>query len=187
MKLNRMIAAILLGVALALSTSTSSAQQLSSSQDLVEGIIEDVINRTVEAAREEVRRNTGIDPLQRGYDPSRSYEPAPSNASEETRRELQKLNEEHDRKIVKLEDELHQKLDKAQAEFEREAAKEDKREKIEEKREKLEQNVDEAYANFEEKIGEENERFDEKRSKILGKERGFWSSQLEMLGRFVSP
>ncbi len=147
-------------------------QPTSTSQDLLEGIIQDVIGRTVEAARQEVIRNTGIDPLQRGYDQRRSYEPAPADASEETRRELRQLNEEHDHKIAKLEEELHRKLDKAEAEFEREAAKEDKPEKIGEKGGKLQEQADEAYAKFEEKIGEENARFDEKRWEILNKERG---------------
>ncbi len=161
------IPVIAFAIALVLGIFGASAQQPTSSQQLIDGIIQDVIDRTVDAARQEVRRNTGIDPLQRGYDASRNYEPAPADASDETRRELQKLNEEHDRKIAKLEDELQRKLRKAEDEFQREAAKEDKVEKIEEKREKLQEKVDEAYAKFEEKIGEENERFDEKRSNIL--------------------
>ena len=133
------IAVIALAIAVVLGVSGASAQQPSSWQELIDGIIQDVINRTVDEARQEVRRNTGIDPLQRGYDPSRSYEPAPTNASEETRRELRKLNEEHDRKIAKLEEELQRKLRKAEDEFQREAAKEDKAEKIVEKREKLQE------------------------------------------------
>ncbi len=160
---------IAFAIAVVLGVSGASAQQPSSSQELIDGIIQDVINRTVDAARQEVRRNTGIDPLQRGYNRSRSYQPAPTDASEQTRRELQKLNQEHDRKIAKLEEELQRKLRKVEDEFQREAVKEDKAEKIEEKREKLQEKVDEAYAKFEEKIGEENERFDEKRSKILSK------------------
>ena len=160
---------IAFAVAVVLGVSGASAQQPSSSQELIDGIIQDVINRTVDAARQEVRRNTGIDPLQRGYNRSRSYEPAPTDASEQTRRELQKLNQEHDRKIAKLEEELQRKLRKVEDEFQREAAKEDKAEKIEEKREKLQEKADEAYATFEEKIGEENERFDEKRRNTLSK------------------
>ena len=152
--------------------STWAQQPTSTSQDLLEGIIQDVIGRTVETARQEVLRNTGIDPLQRGYDRRRSYTPAPADSSDETRRELRQLNEEHDRKIAKLEDELHRKLYKAEDEFERESAKEDKPEKIEEKRGKLQEKADEAYAKFEEKIGAENERFDEKRWEILSRERG---------------
>ena len=138
-----------IALALVLGVSGASAQQPSASQDLIDQIIQDVINRTVETARKEVERHTGIDPLQRGYDPTRSYEPAPSDAAEETRRELQQLNEEHDRKITALEEELQHKLKKAEDEFQREAAKEDKADKIEEKREKLKEKVDEAYAKFE--------------------------------------
>ena len=153
-------------------TSVWAQQPTTTSQDLLEGIIQDVIGRTIEAAREEVRRNTGIDPLRRGYDPRRSYGPAPADASEEARRELHQLNAEHDRKIAKLEEELHRKLDKAEAEFEREAAKEDNPAKLAEKRGKLQEKVDEAYAKFEEKIAEANETHDEKHEKILRKERG---------------
>ena len=163
------IPVIAFAIAVVLGLSGASAQPPSSSQELIDGIIQDVINRTVDAARQEVRRNTGIDPLQRGYDRSRKYQPAPTDASEETRRELHQLNGEHDRKIAKLEEELERKLRKAEDEFQREAAKEDKAEKIAEKREKLQEKVDEAYAKFEDKIGEENARFDEKRSKILSK------------------
>ncbi len=163
------IPVIAFAIAVVLGVSGASAQQPSSSQELIDGIIQDVINRTVDAAHQEVRRNTGIDPLRRGYDPSRSYQPAPTDASGETRRELQKLNEEHDRKIAKLEEELHRKLDKAEAESEREAAKEDKPEKINEKGDKLQEKADEAYAKFEEKIDEENARYDEKRWEILNK------------------
>ena len=162
-------------VVLAVTTGSMSAwaqQPTSTSQDLLEGIIQDVIGRTIEAAREEVRRNTGVDPLRQGYDPRRSYEPVSADTSEETRRELHQLNAEHDRKITKLEEELHRKLDKAEAEFEREAAKEDKPEKIAEKRAKLQEKVDESYAKFEEKIAEANETHDEKRDKIISKERG---------------
>ena len=156
---------------LACGVSGASARDAISSEDYVEGIIRDVIDRTIDAARDEVRRNTGIDPLKRGYDPSRGYRPAPANASDETRRELRKLNAEHDREIAKLEEELRRKLDKAEAEFEREAAKEDKSGNVEQMRDKLHEKVDKAYAKFEEKIGEENRRFDEKRDDILSKSR----------------
>lgn len=151
------------------STSTWAHQPTSRSQGLLEGILQDVIDRTLEAAREEVRINTGIDPLRRGYDPRRRYRPAPTDTSVEARRELRQLTAEHDRKIAKLEEELHRKLDKAEVEFERDAAKEDDPEKLAEKREKLEEKVDEAYEKFDEKIDEEHARFDEKRWKILGR------------------
>lgn len=163
--------ALAVAAVLAFGVSGASAQEAISSEDYVEGIIRDIIDRTVDAARDEVRRNTGIDPLERGYDPSRRHRAAPANASDETHRELRHLNAEHDREIAKLEEELRRKLDKAEAEFAREAAKEDKPGKVEEKRDKLQETVDEAYAKFEEKIGDENRRFDEKRDDILSKSR----------------
>ena len=158
-------------VTMALSPLSSAWAQRSRSpaQDLVDDIVRDVIDRTVEAARRAVLRNTGIDPLERGYDSRRRYSRAPSNTSAETRRELRKLNQEHDRKIAKLEQELQRKLRKARAEFRREAAKEDKRGKIRKKRRKLEEKVDKAYSKFEAKIAKENSRFDEKRDNILRK------------------
>ncbi len=52
---------IVFAIAVVLGVSGASAQQPSSSQELIDGIIQDVINRTVYAARQEVRRNTGID------------------------------------------------------------------------------------------------------------------------------
>jgi hypothetical protein len=149
----------------------AAAQGSRTVEEVTDVIIEEVIRQTAEAAREEVRRNTGIDPMQRGYDRGKRYEPVRGN-SDETRRELAKLNEEHDREIGKLEQELQRKLEKAEAEFEREASKEDKPEKVEEKRGKLEEKVDAAFATFEEKIGEENARYDEKRDRILAKRRG---------------
>ncbi len=161
------VSVIAFAFAVVLGVSSAAAQAPGSLQELIDGIIQDVIDRSVDAACQEVRRNTGIDSLQRGYDRSRSYQPVRSDASEETKRELQKLNAEHDRKIAKLEAELRRKLRKAEDEFRREAAKEDKAEKIEEKREKLQEKVDKAAAKFGQKIGKANERFDEKRSKIL--------------------
>ncbi len=169
MKYRNIISSLAFAMVLLLGNSVASAQQSGAMQDLIDGIIKDVIDRTVDTARQEVRRNTGNDPLKRGYDPSRRYKPTPAGASQETRRELRQLNEEHDRKIAKLEEELGRKLNKAENEFQREAAKEDKADKIEDKREKLQEKADEAYAKFEDKIGEENERFDEKRNDILSK------------------
>ena len=164
-----MTAVITFAMAVVLGVSGAIAQQPSAAQQMIDGIIHDVIDRAADTAHQEVRRNTGIDPLQRGYDPSKNYEPVPSHASEKTRRELQKLSEEHDRKITKIEEELHKKLTKARDEFQREAAKEHKPEKIEKKRGKLQDKVAKAYAQFEKKIAEENRRFDEKRRKILSK------------------
>ncbi|PHQ15639.1 hypothetical protein [Marinobacter profundi] len=136
---------------------------------LADEIVGDIIDRTADAARDEVRRQIGIDPLERGYgDHERSHR-APSRLSDETRRELYALDEEHDRKISQLERELEQKLNKAEAEFRREAAREDKPEKIAEKRDKLREKVDKAHDKFEEKVREENDRFDRKRNNLLSK------------------
>ncbi len=151
---------------------SSWSQQNSAMQDLIDGIVQDVIGRTVEAAEKTIRDNTGIDLSEGGYNRSRTYEPLPSGASDESRRELQKLQDEHDRKLAKLDDELRRKLEKSEAEFRREAAKEDKSEKVEEKRVKFEGKINKAYDKFDEKVTDENDRFDEKREKILSKERG---------------
>lgn len=145
------------------------AQEESPGQRLIDQIIEDIVHRTTDAAREEVRRQTGIDPFERGYDLQDDYRPMPSHAKNENRRELRQLDEEYDRKIAKLEKELQQKLNKAEAEFRREAAKEDKAEKIAEKREKLREKVNKAHDKFEERVREENSRFDRKRSQIIAK------------------
>ena len=142
MKSHKTLPTLTFAVALVLAAATGSTsawaqQPTSASQDLLDGIIQDVIGRTIEAARVEVRNNTGIDPLRRGYDRRRSYQPAPADTSAETRRELRQLNWEHDRKITKLEEELYRKMDKAEAEFERDAANEYDRGKIAEKQDKF--------------------------------------------------
>ncbi len=149
----------------------SRSQQSGPMQDLIDGIIRDVVGRTVEAAEATIRRNTGVDLSQGGYNRDRTYEPLPSDASDRSRRELRKLQEKHDRKLVKLDAELRRKLEKSEAEFKREAAKEDRPRKLEKKRVKLEGKVRKAYAKFDEKVAKENDRFDEKREKILRKER----------------
>ena len=144
MKSHKTLPTLTFAVALVLAAATGSTnawaqQPTSASQDLLDGIIQDVIGRTIEAARVEVRNNTGIDPLRRGYERRRSYQPAPADTSAETRRELRQLNWEHDRKITKLEEELYRKLDKAEAEFERDAANEYDLGKIAEKQVKFEE------------------------------------------------
>src|SRR5215813_4675742 len=72
-------------------------------EELIQDIVSDVINRTVDKAREVVYRSTGIDVGQEGYSRGRRHEPLPRNASDETRRELVPLRREHDREIKKLE------------------------------------------------------------------------------------
>jgi hypothetical protein len=161
--------AIVAAVALSTLSGVSTATAQRSTESALDVILQDVLGAATDAASREIIRNTGIDPLTRGYIPGRSYAPIPGGLSNESRRELFQLNDEHDRKIGKLEDELQRKISKAEAEFRRDAFKEDKPEKIREKRFKLQQKVDDAYAKFREKIYEENRRFDEKRDHILSK------------------
>ena len=166
--MRKAIFAAAMATALALGSGPLMAQS-SSAQHLVEEIIEEVTHHTLEALHEVLLRNTGIDPLVRGYIWGRSYHPVPSGASDEVRRELWQLNEEHDRTIGKLEEELQRKLEQAVDEFRREAAREDKVEKVREKRGRFHETVDHAFDVFEEKVAEENARYDEKRDQILRK------------------
>ena len=146
--------------------SFSYAGQRSEIRDLVDQILTDVVDHTINEGKRVVRENTGIDLMERGY---RSTDRYSGDMSDDKHKELRNLSEEHDRKITQLYDELDNKLSKSRDEFERESEKEDKPEKINEKREKLQEKVDDAYAKFDEKIEEENRRFDEKRRDILKK------------------
>ncbi len=139
---------------------------------IIDRAIIDVVDHTVNKAKDVIRENTGIDLTRRGYARGRDHKPLPGCASDEARRELNQLQGEYNREIHKLEEELDRKLDKEEAEFKREAAKEDKAEKVYEKRGKMEKKVDEAYAKFDEKVAKQNRKFDEKRDKIINKERG---------------
>ena len=147
-------------------------QQAPATRDVLEGILRAVISPVIDAAREQVRANTGIDLLERGYGEDAGHEPFPDDASDEVRRELDQLTREHDRRIAGLEDELRRKIENAGTEFAHEVAREDKPEAIDDKRAKFQEKVDTAYAWFQEKIGTENARFDSKRRKILEKTRG---------------
>lgn len=140
--------------------------------DLVAEILHDVVDRTVDAAREDVLEHTDIDLLERGYGRGAEHRSFSQDAPDETRRELEQVRREHDREIAMLEDELHRKLERARAQFKREAAKEGKPEKVMKKRGKLERKVEAAYAKFNEKVAAVNARSDEKRDRILSKERG---------------
>lgn len=135
----------------------------------VESVIAEVVDDTVNKARQVVRENTGVDLRRRGYGSNSEAGFDPGEVSEGSGRKLEKLAEEHDRKIHKLEDELEKKISKARTEFERDAGKEDKADNIAEKRRNLRQKVDKAYAKFDEKVSQENRRFDKKRGNILGK------------------
>jgi len=139
---------------------------------IIEGAIVDVVDHTVDKAKDVVREHTGIDLIRHGYTRGRDHKPLPNCASDKARRELSQLQNEYNREIRKLEEELDRKLAKEEAEFKREAAKEDKAEKVYEKRGKLEKKVDEAYAKFDEKVAKQNRKFDDKRGSIINKERG---------------
>ena len=76
-----------------LSISTAGYAQ-SAGEQLVEDIITEVIDQTAEAARAEVRRKTGVDPLDRGYSDRDDYRPAPSDLNEESVNELRRLDRE---------------------------------------------------------------------------------------------
>lgn len=140
--------------------------------ELVSEILREVVDRTMDAAREDVRAHTGVDLLERGYARNESHRSFPPDPPAEVRRELQQIEREHDREIAKLEEELHRKLERARAEFRREAAREDKPAKVRQKRRKLERKVQAAYDKFNAKIAAVNARADDKRERVLGKERG---------------
>lgn len=139
---------------------------------LVAEILQDVVDRTIATAREDTLKNSSIDLMERGYGRGVEHRSFPSDASGETRRELEQIRREHDREIAMLEDELHRKLERARAQFKREAAKRGKPEKVMKKRGKLERKVEAAYSKFNEKVAAVNARSDEKRDRILSKERG---------------
>src|SRR5215510_3821569 len=71
-------------------------------EEPIQDIVSEVINRTMDKAREVVYRNTGIDVVQEGYSRGRRHEALPRGASDETRRELLQLRREHDREIINL-------------------------------------------------------------------------------------
>ncbi len=88
MNLRNPIASLVFTKVLLLGCAVAPAQESDPIQDLTDGIVEDVIDRTIETARHEVIRNTGNDPLKWGYILSKRYEPVSDGASDETRREL---------------------------------------------------------------------------------------------------
>lgn len=140
--------------------------------ELVAEILRDVVDRTIDTAREDVLGHSDIDLLERGYERGAEHRSFSPDAPDETRRELAQVRREHVREIAMLEDELHRELERARAEFKREAAKEDKPEKVIEKRGKLERKVEAVYTKFDDKVAAVNARSDEKRNRILSKARG---------------
>ncbi len=129
-------------------------------------ILGDVIGNTIRKAAEDVRANTGIDPLSRGYgnDANAASAPAPTNPSDDLRRELATLNAAHDQAITTHLEELHGELEKAELEFQNFAERADNADEV---RDSLQTRADTAYEKFTRNIAAENARFDEKRAAIL--------------------
>lgn len=152
--------------------SAASNDNLGDISAIIEETVREVVDHTADKAKDVVRENTGIDLERRGYSSGNKHEPLPGCASDEARRELNQLQREYNREVRQLEQELDKKLTKAEDEFEREASKENKAEKVYEKRKHLEKKVDDAYAKFDKKIALQNDRYDQKRDRIINKERG---------------
>ncbi len=156
--------------------------QQSAVDELVAEILRDVVDRTIDTAREDVVEHSDIDLLERGYESGVEYRTFSPDSLVETRRELEQVRREHDREIAMLEDELHRKLERARSEFTREAVKEGKPEKVLKKRAKLERKVEAAYTRFDEKVAAVNARSYEKRDRILSKAEGDGRGREERYG-----
>lgn len=169
----RSMLGITLGIVLSFPASVVAEQDYNTTDRLIEQIVQDVVGRTLERAREEVQEHTGIDPLRRGFEWDREHPDYPAvsrDIRDDERAELRNLGEEYDREIAQYERELERELSQARREFSREAAKEERQDKILDKRRKLERKVDAAYDRFREKVRAANRRYDERRSQILYKD-----------------
>ncbi|WP_404420830.1 hypothetical protein [Thalassospira australica] len=143
------------------------AQQNPETTAAMAKILGDVIGETIRKAAEDVRANTGIDPLTRGYGDDGNAAPAPANPSDDLRRELATLNAAHDQAITAHLEELHGSLEKAELEFQNTAERADNADAVRDNRDSLQASADTAYEKFTKNIAAENARFDEKRAAIL--------------------
>lgn len=145
------------------------AQQNPETTAAMAKILGDVIGNTIRKAAEDVRANTGIDPLTRGYgdDGNAASAPVPTNPSDALRRELATLNAAHDQTITTHLEDLHGKLEKAELEFQNFAERADNADEVRDRRDSLQTRADTAYETFTRNIAAENARFDEKRAAIL--------------------
>ena len=159
-------------IVLAVPDATIAQDTVAPSEDAAERIIRQVIERTLEAAAEEIRGDTWGDPAEPWDDPDATdgYEAWPGDATLETRRQLDRRYAQHDRKLAKLEAQLDRKLRKAEREYARETRWEHRPWKIEKRRAKYEERVDRAYAKYEDKVDEENHRFAAKRDRHLSRQ-----------------
>ncbi len=141
------------------------AQQNPETTAAMAKILGDVIGNTIRKAAEDVRANTGIDPLDRGY--GNDANAAPANPSDDLRRELATLNAAHDQAITTHLEELHGELEKAELEFQNAAERAENADEVRDNRSDLQAKADTAYEKFAKNIAAENARFDEKRTAIL--------------------
>lgn len=142
---------------------------------IMEDFVREVVDQTIDIAKQTVEKNTGIDLSKGGSEKEKREEKNENSFSKDVsgkvQRELNQLDEEHDRKIVKLEEELNRKLSKEREKFSRKAGEKKKSKKNGKKRRKLEEKINKAYSKFDEKIDEENKRYEKKRNKILEKKK----------------
>ncbi|MFC4238364.1 hypothetical protein ACFOY8_24420 [Thalassospira xianhensis] len=143
------------------------AQQNPETTAAMAKILGDVIGNTIRKAAEDVRANTGIDPLSRGYGNDANAPSAPANPSDTLRRELATLNAQHDQAITTHLEELHGELEKAELEFQNAAERAENADEVRDNRSGLQARADTAYEKFAKNIAAENARFDEKRTAIL--------------------
>jgi len=163
------VAASLVVTAPVTAPATAFAQQDPQTTAAMAKILGDVIGNTIRKAAEDVRANTGIDPLTRGYgnDGNAASAPVPTNPSDDLRRELATLNAAHDQAITTHLEELHGELEKAELEFQNFAERADNANEVRDRRDSLQTRADTAYEKFTRNIAAENARFDEKRAAIL--------------------
>lgn len=170
MKKSLSLSAVAVAVSLAVATPAPAlAQQDPQSTAAMAKILGDVIGNTIRKAAEDVRANTSIDPLARGYgnDGNAASAPVPTNPSDELRRELATLNAAHDQAITTHLEDLHGELEKAELEFQNFAERADNADEVRDRRDSLQTRADSAYEKFTRNIAAENARFDEKRAAIL--------------------
>lgn len=168
MKKSLSLSAVAIAASLMVSSPASVfAQQNPESTAAMAKILGDVIGQTIRKSAEDVRENTGIDPLSRGYGEGGNTAPAPATPSDDLRRELAKLNAAHDQAITEHLEELHGELEKAELEFQNAAERADNADVVRDNRNSLQARADTAYEKFTKNIAAENARFDEKRTAIL--------------------
>jgi hypothetical protein len=130
-----------------------------SNETLAETIFRDIIDRTLEAAVEEIRGGASDD--------LDEYETWSEDASPEALDRLDRLNARHDRRLAKLDRELERDLRKAERDFARHTDHHHGPRKSEKHRAKYDRRVDKAYAKYDTKRDRANHRFAERRERIL--------------------